>query len=98
MSSRSAEAALPAAPGSREVLASPRRGWMASTQLALIGAIAWLGALDPLHTRWLIGAMTLLLAFPSASQDFACHAYRTDLLSQPERGLGAALICPPCFP
>jgi PAT family beta-lactamase induction signal transducer AmpG len=68
-----------------------RRGWLVVTQLALLGAIAWMGSLSPQHTPWLLAALALAVAFLSASQDIVTDAYRTDILGAEERGAGAAV-------
>jgi PAT family beta-lactamase induction signal transducer AmpG len=68
-----------------------RRGWVALTQLLLMGVIAVMGAMDPTRAPLALAAMALLLAFASASQDIVVDAYRTDVLREPERGLGAAV-------
>ncbi len=68
-----------------------RRGWLVVTQLALLGAIAWMGSLSPQHTPWLLAVLALAVAFLSASQDIVTDAYRTDILGAEERGAGAAV-------
>ena len=68
-----------------------RRGWIALSQLALIGLIACMGALDPTRSPLTLAALALVLAFTSASQDIVFDAYRTDVLKDKERGLGAAV-------
>lgn len=70
-----------------------RRGWLLLLQLTLVGVIAAMGLLRPdtdPRTLATIGAMALLLAVVSASQDIVVDAYRTDLLPERERGAGAA--------
>ncbi len=68
-----------------------RRGWMLVTQVGLLGTIAWLGTLSPVeHLSWVVYAATLL-AFLSATQDIAIDAYRRELLSNSELGLGNAV-------
>ena len=68
-----------------------RRGWMLLTQLALMATIAWMGTLSP-HDElaWVIYAATAV-AFLSATQDIAIDAYRRELLSNVELGLGNAV-------
>lgn len=68
-----------------------RRGWLAATQIALLGLIALLGTLSPKDTPWLTGLAALAVAFVSASQDIVVDAYRTDILRAEERGAGAAV-------
>ena len=68
-----------------------RRGWMLLTQLALMATIAWLGTLSPRdELSWVIYAATAI-AFLSATQDIAIDAYRRELLSNAELGLGNAV-------
>ncbi len=68
-----------------------RRGWMLITQLALMATIAWMGTLSPREQlSWVVYAATVV-AFLSATQDIAIDAYRRELLSNPELGLGNAV-------
>lgn len=67
-----------------------RRGWMLVTQLGLMGAIAAMGTVDPKATPWTMAALAVLVAFFSASQDVVSDAWRTDTLSEAERGFGVA--------
>jgi len=69
-----------------------RRGWMALTQAALFVAIGCMGMLDPLTQVGLIAAAAAGVAFLSASQDIVIDAYRREILSDREQGLGAAVI------
>jgi len=68
-----------------------RRGWILGTQLALMILIVMLGFTSPKDTPWLVALFALLLTFTSASQDIVFDAYRTDVLREKERGLGAAV-------
>ena len=68
-----------------------RRGWLVMTQLALLGAIAWMGTLSPQNSPWLLAGVALAVAFLSSSQDIVVDAYRTDILGAEERGAGAAV-------
>ncbi|WP_422646153.1 muropeptide MFS transporter AmpG [Xenorhabdus japonica] len=68
-----------------------RRGWMLVTQLLLIASIAAMGFLQPSQHLWWLAALAVSVAFFSASQDIIFDAYKTDLLSQEERGSGAAI-------
>ncbi|TAK90749.1 MAG: MFS transporter [Burkholderiaceae bacterium] len=68
-----------------------RRGWMALTQAALFLAIGAMGMLDP-HTQVSsIAFMAAAIAFLSASQDIVIDAYRREILSDNEQGLGSAV-------
>ncbi|MGH8658679.1 MAG: AmpG family muropeptide MFS transporter [Gammaproteobacteria bacterium] len=68
-----------------------RRGWMLLTQLGLLASIAAMAGLSPVENAALLGALALLVAFLSASQDIAFDAYRADILQPAERGFGAAV-------
>ncbi|WP_370688812.1 muropeptide MFS transporter AmpG [Xenorhabdus anantnagensis] len=68
-----------------------RRGWMLVIQLFLIVSIAAMGFLQPSQHLWWLAALAVSVAFFSASQDIIFDAYKTDLLSQEERGSGAAI-------
>lgn len=68
-----------------------RRGWMLIAQTSLIVAIASLGFLEPQLQLQQMAFVSVLIAFLSASQDIAIDAYRTEVLEEPERGLGAAI-------
>lgn len=67
-----------------------RRGWMLLTQLGLMGAIAGMGLVNPRETPLAMACMALLVAFLSSSQDVVSDAWRTDSLTEAERGFGVA--------
>ncbi len=69
-----------------------RRGWMFMTQAALAVGIGAMAFGNPKGASFALGAVALLVAFFSASQDIVIDAYRTDVLREPERGLGAAVF------
>jgi len=68
-----------------------RRSWMLGTQLALLAAIAALGLFDPSSQLWPIAWLCLLIAFLSATQDIVLDAYRRQLLSDEELGMGSSI-------
>ena len=68
-----------------------RRSWMLITQAALVGAIAALGLTQPSQAPWTVAAVAVLVTFCSASQDIVLDAYRRELLSDNELGLGSSL-------
>ncbi|MDD2699610.1 MAG: AmpG family muropeptide MFS transporter [Sideroxydans sp.] len=68
-----------------------RRGWMLLTQIGLLGVIAALGGFSPQTDMTAIVLFCTLLAFLSATQDIALDAYRRELLSDNELGLGNAI-------
>jgi MFS transporter, PAT family, beta-lactamase induction signal transducer AmpG len=68
-----------------------RRGWMLITQCALLLVIALLGGLVPATDMRAIAELAALTAFFSASQDIVLDAYRREILSDAELGLGTAV-------
>ena len=68
-----------------------RRGWMLVTQIGLLVAIASLGLFSPTNNLRTIVVVSTLLAFLSATQDIAIDAFRRELLSDAELGLGNAV-------
>lgn len=69
-----------------------RRGWICIMQLVLAVVIAVMAFLKPQTHAWLLGALAVVLAFFSSTQDIGIDAYRTDLLKPEERGLGSAMV------
>ncbi len=68
-----------------------RRGWLLTLQLALMIAIAAMGAVDPQsHALWLVG-IAIAVAFLSASQDVVIDAYNADILAPEQRAAGSAM-------
>jgi MFS transporter, PAT family, beta-lactamase induction signal transducer AmpG len=68
-----------------------RRGWMLLTQIGLLAVIASMGAFSPQTEIWTIAYIATLLAFLSATQDIVLDAYRRELLSDNELGLGSSV-------
>ncbi len=68
-----------------------RRSWMMVSQVGLIASIAWLGQLSPVDHLALVVTLTAALAFLSATQDIAIDAFRREILSDAELGLGNAI-------
>ena len=68
-----------------------RRGWLVVTQLGLALTLLLLAATPPKDSLQTFALLALAVAFVSASQDVVIDAYRTDLLSAAERGLGSSL-------
>jgi MFS transporter, PAT family, beta-lactamase induction signal transducer AmpG len=69
-----------------------RRGWILITQLSLVIGIAAMAFSSPQHAPLFLAALALIVAFMSASQDIVIDAYRTDVLREQERGVGAAVF------
>jgi PAT family beta-lactamase induction signal transducer AmpG len=68
-----------------------RRGWMLLTQVGLLVVIAAMGAFSPQNDLNTIAWIATLLAFLSATQDIVLDAYRRELLTDHELGLGNAV-------
>jgi len=67
-----------------------RRGWVATMQFLLIIGIALMASFSPVEQPRTLIILGLLVALFSATQDVALDAYRTDILTEQERGIGAA--------
>ncbi len=65
-----------------------RRGWMAVSQCALLGAFLWLaGVSDTAEAVLVVFALALAIAVASASQDIALDAYAVEALGPREQGV-----------
>ncbi len=69
-----------------------RRGWLITTQISLILGIIFMSSISPGENIKLVAIIGFLIAFLSASQDIVADAYRTDILKDKERGIGAGLF------
>jgi MFS transporter, PAT family, beta-lactamase induction signal transducer AmpG len=69
-----------------------RCGWGVTIQIALIAATLALGRCNPKGNLAAIGALALLVAFLSASQDIVIDAWRVEILSEEQQGPGAGMI------
>lgn len=69
-----------------------RSGWILLTQILLVISIGSLGFLNPQLSIWAVSVVALLIALSSATQDIAVDAYRRELLSDKELGLGNSLF------
>ena len=69
-----------------------RRGWILIFQLTLMALIATMGGFSPKNVPWIVAFLAVTIAFMSASQDVVVDAYRTDVLRERERGLGAGVF------
>ena len=67
-----------------------RRGWLVASQLALMGAIVFLGTRDPVSGPLVVGLGALLVAIASATQDIVIDAYRVESLPTDEQAAGMA--------
>lgn len=68
-----------------------RRGWMLLAQAAVVAGLLCMGLGNLVSVPSLAALAALFVAFSSASQDIVIDAYRTDLLEERERGIGAGL-------
>jgi len=69
-----------------------RRGWGVTIQIALVAAMLALGSCDPKGGLATMGALALLVAFLSASQDIVIDAWRVEILAPEQQGPGAGMI------
>jgi PAT family beta-lactamase induction signal transducer AmpG len=69
-----------------------RRSWAIFTQIALLAAVASLGRIDLPDGLYFAAAITLAIAFFSASQDIVIDAYRVEILDERQLGAGAATV------
>jgi MFS transporter, PAT family, beta-lactamase induction signal transducer AmpG len=67
-----------------------RRGWILVFQACLTVCIGVMGFSSPTKEPYVLGAIVVLLAFLSASQDVVIDAYRVDTIPPSERALAAA--------
>lgn len=68
-----------------------RRGWMLVTQIALLLSMAAFAVLRPSEHLTAVTILAVGVAFFSASQDIVLDAYRREILSDNELGLGNAI-------
>ena len=68
-----------------------RRGWMLASQIGLVALIIALGGVDPRRDVWTLVAISVALAFVSATQDIALDAFRREILPDAELGLGTSV-------
>lgn len=68
-----------------------RRSWIFFSQCLLITVIILMAFSDPRESIHIMGILALVIAFLSASQDVAFDAYRADMLTEKERGMGAGI-------
>lgn len=67
-----------------------RKGWVMLMQLGVAIGLLILANMNPANEAYAMSFIALLVAILSATQDVAIDAYRTDILHDEERGLGAA--------
>jgi MFS transporter, PAT family, beta-lactamase induction signal transducer AmpG len=69
-----------------------RRGWGITIQFALIAATLGLATCDPKRNLLTMGALAMLVAFLSASQDIVIDAWRVEILPIELQGPGAGVV------
>lgn len=69
-----------------------RRGWILLMQLALVVSLLVLAWMQPGTQPMQMALVACIIAVFSATQDTAIDAYRTDILQEDERGMGAAAV------
>ncbi len=68
-----------------------RRSWMLLTQIGLLISITLYAVLDPqVQLRWVV-MLSVLVSFLSATQDVAVDAFRREILTDKELGLGNSI-------
>lgn len=68
-----------------------RRGWMLVLQVALAGAIAVMGSIDPRTAPGSLAIAAVAVAFLSASHDIVVDAFANDSLRPEERAAGSGM-------
>lgn len=68
-----------------------RRSWILATQLALLASIISLGMFQPQQDITTVALLATMVALFSASQDIVIDAYRREILSDEELGLGNSI-------
>ena len=68
-----------------------RRGWLISFQILLLFTVGSLGFFEPNLNLKIIAMISLLIAIFSASHDVVIDAFRREILSDKELGLGNAM-------
>jgi len=69
-----------------------RRGWIFVTQIGLAITVAAISFTSPSAHPWAVAACAMLIAFVSASQDIVLDAYRREVLTKEELGLGSSIF------
>lgn len=69
-----------------------RRGWILIFQLALMALIVTMSGFSPKSAPWIVALLAVMITSMSASQDIVVDAYRTDVLRERERGIGAGVF------
>ncbi len=68
-----------------------RRSWIFLSQVGLLAILMSYGFFDPVADIHIIVVLSVILAFLSASQDIVIDAFRREILSDNELGLGNSI-------
>jgi PAT family beta-lactamase induction signal transducer AmpG len=68
-----------------------RRGWLFISQLLLALSIAAMATMQPKANLELVALLCLIISFFSASQDIVVDAYRREILTDEQLGMGSTL-------
>lgn len=68
-----------------------RKGWMILFQALIVASIFALSLTNPKTDLYMVAAWAMVITFFSASQDIVLDAYRREILSDEELGLGSSL-------
>ncbi len=68
-----------------------RRGWILLMQVLIFFSVFLMSMIEPQHSLGLLAAISILIAFFSATQDIVIDAYRTEILLPEEYGIGAGV-------
>jgi PAT family beta-lactamase induction signal transducer AmpG len=68
-----------------------RRSWMVLSQIAIAIGLVVVGVLDPKESLVLVAAVSVWIAFFSATQDIAYDAFRREYLDDKELGFGSSM-------
>lgn len=68
-----------------------RRSWIFISQIGLVLILASFGLFDPVKDISIVVTLSIMLAFLSATQDIVIDAYRREILSDNELGLGNSI-------
>ncbi|MBF0207142.1 MAG: AmpG family muropeptide MFS transporter [Oligoflexia bacterium] len=69
-----------------------RRGWMITIQILLVLSIAFMSCANPKVSPLMVVLSAIIVTFFSASQDILLDAYRREILSDNELGLGSSVF------
>jgi PAT family beta-lactamase induction signal transducer AmpG len=68
-----------------------RRSWLLVSQVGVALSLVMLSQIDPHAQTWALAGSAFVVAFFSATQDIVIDAYRREILSDDELGIGSSL-------